>query len=231
MLDKILFDLSAALRGGGVMLPFVALLGGFLTSLTPCSLSSLPIIITYLGADKELNTKTAFHISLIYALGNAVTFVTLGIIAALLGKLINFAGRWWYLFLGVLMVLMALQLFGVIDLTSRLQSRGNRFRQNKLGAFALGIISGFFASPCATPVMIALMAMIGGTGSSILTGILLFLLYAIGHGITVVVVGTSLGKFSFIQSGKGYQRFSVVLNYVFGVLVLALGLYMFYLGF
>lgn len=231
MLDKILLDLSGAIRGGGVMLPLIALLGGFLTSLTPCSLSSLPIIITYLGAGKKLDTAGAFKISLTYAIGNGVTLVALGVIAALLGRLVNFAGRWWYLFLGVLMILMALQLFGVIDVFGKLQQSGRRFEQKKGGAFVLGLLSGFFASPCATPVMIALMAMIGGTGSGIMTGILLFLLYAIGHGISVVAVGTSLGKFSFIQSGEGYQKFSVIINYIFGILVLGLGLYMLYLGF
>ena len=135
--------------------------------------------------------------------GNGVTLVALGIVAALLGRLVNFAGRWWYLFLGFLMIMMALQLFGIIDVFGKLQQSGKRFEQKKGGAFVLGLLSGFFASPCATPVMIALMAMIGGTGSGIMTGILLFLLYAIGHGITVVAVGTSLGKFSFIQSGEG----------------------------
>ncbi|WP_425539555.1 cytochrome c biogenesis CcdA family protein [Microaceticoccus formicicus] len=146
MLDKILLDLSAAIRGGGVMLPLIALLGGFLTSLTPCSLSSLPIIIAYLGAGKKLDASGAFKISLTYALGNGVTLVALGVIAALLGRLVNFAGRWWYLFLGFLMIIMALQLFGVIDIFGKLQQSGRRFEQKKGGAFVLGLLSGFFAS-------------------------------------------------------------------------------------
>ncbi|MDO5717353.1 MAG: cytochrome c biogenesis protein CcdA [Tissierellia bacterium] len=229
MLNNILYTIGAGIREGGVMLPLFAILGGFLTSLTPCSLTSLPIIITYLGAGKEMNTKKAFKLSLSYALGNALTFAILGVIASLIGKLISFTGSLWYIFLGILMIIVALQMFGVIDIFSKINLNGNIVKHKRFGAFVLGIISGVFASPCATPVMIALMAIISGTGASILKGIVLFLLYALGHGIIVVIVGSTMGGIDI--ANEGYKKFSKIFNIIFGILVLALGLYMLYLGF
>ena len=56
---------------------------------TPCSLSTIPLIIGYVGGTGAQETKKAFKLSLVFALGMAITFTTLGAIAALIGRIMR----------------------------------------------------------------------------------------------------------------------------------------------
>ena len=103
-------------------------------------------------------------------------------------------------------------------------------KRGYLGALIAGILGGIFSSPCSTPVLIALLAIVAGQGS-ILWGILLLLLYSIGHGILAVVAGTSVGFVQKLTKSEKYGRMSQVLKIVMGAAILGIGLYMFYLGF
>ena len=47
--------------------PVLALLGGLVTSFTPCSLSSVPMVIAYIGGSAKNDTKKAFRLSLTMA--------------------------------------------------------------------------------------------------------------------------------------------------------------------
>ncbi|NBK99221.1 MAG: cytochrome c biogenesis protein CcdA, partial [Erysipelotrichia bacterium] len=97
------------------------------------------------------------------------------------------------------------------------------------GAFIAGILGGIFSSPCSTPVLIALLAIVAGKGS-VIWGILLLLLYSIGHGILAIVAGTSIGFVQKLSSSGKYGKASTVLKIVMGALILLIGFYMFYLG-
>jgi cytochrome c biogenesis protein CcdA len=99
-----------------------------------------------------------------------------------------------------------------------------------VGAFIAGILGGIFSSPCSTPVLISLLAIVAGKGN-ILWGILLLLLYSIGHGILAVIAGTSIGFVQKLMASEKYGKASTVLKIVLGMLILFIGFYMFYLGF
>lgn len=109
MVDTWLNQIAQSIQSNMWIAPLLALLAGVLTSFTPCALSNIPLIIGYVGGVGEKNTKKAFRYSVIFALGTAVTFITLGLIATSAGKLMGNSSQIWYLVLGVLMVLMALQ--------------------------------------------------------------------------------------------------------------------------
>ena len=91
------------------------LISGILTSFTSCSLSSISLIIGYVGGAGEKNTKKAFFYSLTFSLGTAITFVILGIIVTSEGKLMETSSKLWYLILGTLMVLMSLQIWEIFN--------------------------------------------------------------------------------------------------------------------
>ena len=58
--------------------PVLALVGGLVTSFTPCSLSSVPMVIAYIGGSAKNDTKKAFRLSLTMAGGLALTFLVFG---------------------------------------------------------------------------------------------------------------------------------------------------------
>ena len=109
MVNDWLAQIAEPLKNSTWLAPLLALLAGKLTSVTPCSLSSVPLIIGYVGGTGERNTKKAFAYSVVFSAGTAVTFVALGILATSAGKLMGTSSPVWYMILGVLMILMALQ--------------------------------------------------------------------------------------------------------------------------
>jgi len=204
--------------------------GGILTSFTPCSLSSIPLVIGYVGGMGQKDTKRAFRLSLTFAAGAAVTFTALGVIASIAGRLMGTSASWWYIILGVLMVLMALQTWGIFEIIPSSYLISKNTKKGFAGAFIAGILGGVFSSPCSTPVLIALLAIVAGKGS-IVWGILLLLLYSIGHGILAIIAGTSIGFVQKLSSSERYGKASTILKIVMGALILLIGFYMFYLGF
>ena len=95
--------------------PVLSFAAGIVTSFTPCSLSAVPMILAYVGAASD-SRKRAWQLSLVMALGMAATFGVFGSIASAVGHAMHDMGRWWHVFLGILMVVMALQVWGVIHL-------------------------------------------------------------------------------------------------------------------
>ena len=229
-MTEALEHLSQLIRESSWLAPFLALLAGILTSFTPCSLSSIPLVIGYVGGTGQKDTKRAFWLSLAFAAGAAVTFTVLGVVASLAGRLIGTSASWWYIILGVLMVMMALQTWGIFEIIPSSYLISKNTKRGFVGAFIAGILGGVFSSPCSTPVLIALLAIVAGKGS-ILWGILLLLLYSIGHGILAIVAGTSVGFVQKLSSSEKYGKVSTVLKFLMGALILLIGFYMFYLGF
>ena len=229
-MTAILESLSELITKSGWLAPLLALLAGVLTSFTPCSLSSIPLVIGYVSGVGQRDTKRAFWLSVTFAAGAAVTFTALGVIASLAGKLIGTSASWWYIILGALMILMALQTWGIFETIPSSYLISKNTRKGFVGAFIAGILGGIFSSPCSTPVLIALLAIVAGKGS-VLWGILLLLLYSIGHGILAIVAGTSIGFVQKLSSSDKYGKASAVLKIVMGAIILLIGFYMFYLGF
>lgn len=222
--------LSSAITANIWLAPMLALLAGLLTSFTPCSLSSIPLVIGYVGSTGAQDTKRAFRLSVVFAIGMAVTFTVLGTAASLLGRLMQGTGSWWYLALGVLMVLMALQIWEIFNFIPSTYLLSKNTKRGYIGAFLAGVLGGFFSSPCATPVLVVLLAIVAKEGSLIF-GIVLLLLYAIGHSVLVLVAGTSMGFVQKIAASERYGKASSVLKIFMGFVILLIGLYMFYLGF
>ncbi|MPM31716.1 Thiol:disulfide interchange protein DsbD [bioreactor metagenome] len=229
-MTAILESLSELITKSGWLAPLLALLAGVLTSFTPCSLSSIPLVIGYVGGTGQKDTKRAFWLSVTFAAGAAVTFTALGVIASMAGKLMGTSASWWYIVLGVLMILMALQTWGIFEIIPSSYLISKNTKKGFVGAFIAGILGGIFSSPCSTPVLIALLAIVAGKGS-ILWGILLLLLYSIGHGILAIIAGTSIGFVQKLSSSEKYGKASTVLKIAMGSLILLIGFYMFYLGF
>lgn len=128
------------------------------------------------------------------------------------------------------MILMSLQTWEIFNFIPSVNLISKNKKRGIIGAFLAGILGGIFSSPCSTPVLIALLAIIAGKGS-ILWGIFLMILYSIGHSTLVIVAGTSIGFVQKINSNKKYQKVGTVLKIIMGIGILLVGLYMFWLAF
>lgn len=229
-MNEILESLSVIIKENFWLAPFLALLAGLLTSFTPCSLSTIPLVIGVVGGTGQNDIKRAFRLSLTFAIGTAITFTALGTAASLAGHLIGTSAKWWYIVLGILMVMMALQTWDIIHFIPSTYLNSKNTRKGYAGALIAGILGGIFSSPCSTPVLIALLAIVAGKGS-ISWGILLLLLYSAGHAILAVIAGTSVGFVQKLSKSEKYGKFNIIFKIVMGSVILLIAFYMFYLGF
>lgn len=230
MVDIWLEQIAQMLSGNMWIAPLLVLIAGVLTSFTPCSLSNIPLIIGYVSGVGGKNGKKAFHYSVLFALGTAVTFVCLGLIATSAGKLMGTSSQIWYLFLGVLMVLMALQTWEIIQFIPTINLLSKSKVKGGIGAFIAGILGGIFSFPCSTPVLIAILAIVAGKGN-LAWGILLMFLYSVGHSVLVIIAGMSISFVKRMNEDERYQKVSSILRIIMGTAILMIGLYMFWLAF
>ena len=209
-----------------------ALFAGIVSSFSPCILSSVPLVIGYVGGYARDDKVKAVKYSLAFCIGLAATFTALGAVTAILGRMMLATGKWWYLLLGVLMAAVGLHLLGVIKILPDQcgVARGGTTRKGLLGAFLLGIFGGILSSPCATPVLIVILTFVAGQGN-IWRGIGLLGAYAIGHCTLLFLAGTSVGIVQELASSPRTEHLGKILKVILGILVLLLALYMFYLGF
>jgi cytochrome c-type biogenesis protein len=230
VINQWLQSISSPISSNMLYAPLLAVFAGILTSITPCALTSVPLILGYVGGSGEQDTKNAFWLSTVFSLGTAVTFTILGTLASLLGRLMHGTGSWWYILLGVLMLLMALQTWEIFDFIPSSSSISKNTKRGFTGAFIAGVLGGFFSSPCATPVLVVLLAIVAKEGS-LLWGILLLLLYSLGHSFLVLIAGTSVSFVHKVSSSKKYGTASKMLKILLGFFIVLIAFYMFYLGF
>lgn len=230
VINQWLEALSSAISANIWLAPLLALLAGILTSFTPCALTSVPLVIGYVGGTGQRDTKRAFRLSAVFSIGMAVTFTILGTAASLLGRLMQGTGSWWYILLGILMILMALQTWEIYNFIPASYAISKNTKRGFVGAFLAGVLGGFFSSPCATPVLIVLLAIVAKEGS-LVWGILLLMLYSIGHSFLVIIAGTSVGFVHKLSSSEKYGGASKVLRIIMGSLIMLIAFYMLYLGF
>jgi cytochrome c biogenesis protein CcdA len=128
------------------------------------------------------------------------------------------------------MILMALQTWEVLTIIKPTYLAGKNTKKGYIGALIAGVLGGIFSSPCATPVLVALLTVVARSGN-VLFGIFLLLLYSLGNSILVIIAGTSIGITKKISQNKKYGILSNVIKYIMGSIILLIGFYMFYLGF
>lgn len=232
LISNFAFDFQQVLAQNVWLAFVIVLVAGIASSFSPCVLSSVPLVVAYVGGYAGNDKKKAARYSLAFCLGLTLTFTILGVATALLGKMMAGTGSWWYLVLGVLMAAMGLQLLGVIRILPEYcgVAKGGNDKKGLAGAFLIGMMGGVLCSPCATPVLVAILSFVAVQGN-IFLGIGLLGAYSIGHCTLIFLAGTSVGFVQNLAASPATERLGKILKVVLGLLVLALALYMFYLGF
>ena len=174
---------------------------GVLVDLTPCVYPLIPITVAVFGA-QGVSRGRALFLASAYVLGMATLYTTLGIVVALTGGQF---GAWLgepvvVLPIVALLLALAASMFGAFDLQlpASLQTRLNAVGgAGPLGAFGMGLVSGFISAPCTGPVLLSLLAYIARSsagGGGVFHGGSLLFTYALGMGslFFAVALGASL---------------------------------------
>lgn len=183
------------------------LLAGLLSFASPCVLPLVPPYLCYV-AGTSLDALTAgdgdrraarrtIVAAAFFVLGFSTVFVTLGLTASLIGRMLASHLQTLSIVAGVVIIVMGLHFLGLFRIG--LISREARVTvQHKppglVGAYVLGLAFAFGWTPCIGPVLAAVLA-VAGSADSVGTGGLLLAVYALGLGVPFLIAAAASGPF------------------------------------
>jgi cytochrome c-type biogenesis protein len=218
-------DVSQLLQHNPWLAVVAVFFGGMTTALNPCVLAMIPLLMGAVAGNREATTvRRSLVFSLFFVLGLALTFMTLGLISGLMGRMFGDVGGFWkYLVAGVCL-LMGLHLLGALKWNLALPV-GIRVRQRgNIGALLLGLLFGIVSTPCAVPILAVLLAFVASEGNPVFGGFLLFV-YALGHSALILIAGTSVGAAKGLLESKGLRKTHAVARKIAGVVIIGIGAY------
>jgi len=222
-MEELISNIELYLKASLIMSFIAAFLGGVLVSFTPCIYPMIPITASFVGGRSIGGSKAkGFFLSLFYVIGVAVTYSALGVFAATTGRLFGdiSSNPFMYFIIANIIIVLGLGMLDVFTIPM-IAPKSSTKRGGFLGVFLLGVVSGFVAGPCTTPVLGVLLAYVASTQNILLGGCLLFV-FAIGMSIILIIVGTFSGVMAALpKSGDWMVRIKKVL----GVLMIGVGEY------
>ncbi len=228
MLSSLLANAETVLRNQPLLAFPVVFLGGLTTALNPCVLASIPLAIGFVGGYTAGRSKAyAFLLALFLFLGIAAAFTTLGMIAGLAGTLFGTTSKFWPVLIVIVCVIMGGQILFFPNFELPMPRGFAPKVGGMVGAFLLGALTGFIATPCAMPILAVILSYVASKGNAVYGGLLLFT-YALGHSVLVLLAGTSIGIAEAMVNSKGLKNASVILKKVSGALLLLVAAYFIY---
>jgi len=182
---------------------------GLVTSVTPCIWPMIPITAGILGGAgaQQRSRRQRVLYTLLYALGLALVYASLGLLAGLTGTLFGTvsANKWAYFTMGNLLLLAALAMLDVFPVSApaKLVAWASRFGGQSAGSvFLMGATSGLVAAPCGAPAFAAVLTFVSGTRSATL-GFLYLFVFSLGMTAVLIAVGLSAGTLASLpRSGR-----------------------------
>ena len=203
-----------------------AFLGGLISSISPCSLSMLPLIIGYIGGySDEKPLKTLLQM-IVFVIGTGIVFSIIGAICALTGKM--FIGNPYFaLIVASIVMIMGLKILGFLefDLPSIIKEiPKNEFNNDFLYPLILGAVFALIGTPCSTPILASIMAF-ASISAKISSAVIMLFLFSIGQGLILILAGFITSKIK--TSEKFYQLSEKIMKFS-GILLILVSLYIFY---
>ncbi len=224
-------EMANALRSGSLFFTLAIFFGaGLLLAFTPCVVPMIPILSGIIvGQGKDITTRKAFYLSLVYVLAMAMTYTIVGILVGLSGENIQawFQNPWIIGSFAIIFVALSFSMFGFYELQmpasiqSKLVNMSNSQQGgNIIGVAIMGFLSALIVGPCVTAPLVGALIYIAETGDAVLGGLALFSL-SMGMGAPLLVIGASAGKF-LPKAGAWMDAVKAV----FGVLLLGLAIWL-----
>ena len=209
----------------------IAALGCFLWGIisvlfSPCHLASIPLMVSYVaGQEKTVSGRHAARYAVLFTVGLFITIALVGIICALLGRMLGEVGPYWTILVGAVLVWVALDMLGV-KACSMSGSALSRFRCRGLwGALALGLAYGILSGSCTFGFIAPILALIT-IQQKIVTGILFIVLFGIGHCVPIAVAGSSTALVKHVLENGPFQQASVWFQRLAGTMIGVFGIYL-----
>jgi cytochrome c-type biogenesis protein len=229
-MQELLVGLTRAVQGAPHLALGAAFVWGILSILlSPCHLSSIPLIVGFIGEQSNLTTRRAFAISTAFAVGILITIALIGAVTAALGRMMGDVGRYGNYLVGSIFFLVGLHLIGVIPAPWSGPGRVGTKQRGLLAGFILGLLFGVALGPCTFAYMAPMLGItLQVATTDLVYAIALLLAFGVGHCSVIVAAGTSAEAVQQYLNWNERSRGADILKKVCGALVLLGGLYLIY---
>jgi cytochrome c-type biogenesis protein len=226
LLESFFLTVNEWIAGGTAIAALGCFLWGMISVVfSPCHLASIPLIVAYVGGQQRvLAPREAGFYSVAFTSGLFIAIALVGIVCALLGRMLGDVGNYWQILIGLVLVWVALGMLGIEkcsvsgSLLYRLNFRGLS------GAFGLGLAYGILSGSCTFGFIAPILAIIT-VQKQIATGILFILLFAVGHCLPIVVAGGSAAAVKQVMENSTWQGAGNWFRKGAGVVIVILGAY------
>ncbi len=228
MIETIFDSLSNLLYQNFWLATLSAFLWGLLSILlSPCHLSSIPLIVGFLSSQGEISLKRTFNLSLVFSLGILVTIAAIGGVTLAMGRIMGDVGTIGSYLVAVIFFVVGLYLLEIIRLPwVGADLSGTRFK-GLTAALVLGLIFGIGLGPCAFAFMAPVLGVVFEVSSSdMLLAVSLLTAFAIGHITLIVLAGTMTKKVQQYLNWSGNSKIIRNVKRVCGLLVILAGVYL-----
>ncbi|MEW6519886.1 MAG: cytochrome c biogenesis protein CcdA [Thermodesulfobacteriota bacterium] len=193
---------------------------------SPCHLASIPLVVAYVaGQEQIIKGRQAVWYAVLFSAGLFVTITLVGVICAWLGRMLGDVGPWWTIVVGLVLLWVALDMLGLAKNCALPGGALGRLRlKGHGGAFVLGLTYGILSGSCTFGFIAPILAIIT-VQKQVVTGVLLILLFAIGHCLPIAVAGSSTATVKRLMASAFFGRGSLWFRKGAGVVIAALGCY------
>ena len=199
----------------------IVFMGGFLTSLGPCSLSLLPITVAYLAGFK--NKQSPLQRTISFCSGIVLSLVILGSLSGFLGKIYGQLPGFFSIFISFLAIIMGLNLLGLLKISLPSGPDPEIWKNQvppALAPVSAGLAFGLASSPCTTPVLAVLLAWVAKEGNPF-SGTVFLGSFAIGQIVPLFLAGTFAANIPKLLSLRPIGKWIPPIS---GVILLTVGL-------
>jgi cytochrome c-type biogenesis protein len=233
MVDQILTWLTMAMSDSFEIALLAAAGWGVISILlSPCHLSSIPLVIGYISSQGQEGTKRPYVLSLVFAVGILITIGVIGAVTASVGRMMGDVGVWGNFIVAGVFFVVGLYLMDIISLSwGGLMPRAS-FARGWQGALVLGLIFGIGLGPCTFAYMAPVLGVAFSIAStSAFRAIMLVAAFGVGHCAVIVGAGGAAGTVQKYLNWTEQSRGATYLKRGAGVLVMLAGVYYIYTAF
>lgn len=227
MIEGIFNYLYEAMNGAVWIAVIASFAWGVLSILlSPCHLSSIPLVVGFISSQGKISLKRTFYSSLVFSVGILTTIALIGIITASLGRLMGDIGSIGNYLVAGIFFLVGLYLLDIIKLD---WNRGLKQTKAKglLAALILGLLFGLALGPCTFAYMAPVLGVVFQTAQTNYFLAMVFLLaFGIGHCSVIVGAGTLTGKVQKYLNWSEESKTILWIKRICGILVILGGVYL-----
>lgn len=199
--------------------------------LSPCHLSSIPLVVGFVSQQSGQSQKKALHISFLFAIGILVSIAAIGAITAALGRIMGDIGSEINYIVAAVFLYVGLYFLGAVEWPWE----GKKFTaiagSGSLAALGIGLLFGLSLGPCTFAYMAPMLGVVFGVSSAEpVFAMALLSAFALGHCSVILLAGVLTERIQSYLSWSARTKAAGLVRKVAGVLVIIGALYLVYLA-